>query len=116
SPAGSERLERRKEADGTGAGAAWLVAAPDRARDQNPAGNGEPVPQGGRDRGPRSTRATAAKTGQWVAHRPGGGAGKTGQSVDHRPGGGAGKTGQWVDHRPGGGAGKTGQWVDHRPG
>ena len=46
-----QRLERRQEAVGTGAGAAGVVAAADRGVHRGPSGDGQRLPEGGQDRG-----------------------------------------------------------------
>jgi hypothetical protein len=85
-----QRLERREEAAGFGVGAARVAASTDRGSDRDPARDGEPLPEGGRDFGSVSRRlgqAAAAKSGQRSAHRLWEcGRGKTGQTSAHRLG------------------------------
>ena len=95
-----QRLERREEAAGGGAGPARLAAAAHRGRDRRPPRDGERVPEGGRDRGAPAARLgpAAGKTGQRDVHRPGRRP-KSGQRPVHRPRPGF-KTGQRGVHRP----------------
>ncbi len=78
-----KRLERREETTGAGAGAAQMAAAAHRGGDGSPPGDGERLPQGGRDRRAAAgvVGAASAKSGQRDVHRPGS---KTGQRGVHR--------------------------------
>ena len=76
-----QRLERREEGTGSGAGEAGVAPAAHRGRDRGPSGDGERLPQGGRRSGAAATRlgtTAAVKTGQRGVHRPRAGA-KSGQ-------------------------------------
>src|SRR5207237_5889793 len=83
-----QRLERREEAASGGVGAAGMAASTDRRSDRDPARDGEPLPEGGRDLNPVARRvgtAAGAKSGQRSAHRLWvRGRGKTGQRTAHR--------------------------------
>jgi hypothetical protein len=85
-----QRLERREEGTGCGAGEAGMATAAHRRRDRGPSGDGERLPQGGRRAGSATARlgpTAAVKSGQRGVHRPRprGGA-KSGQRGVHRPG------------------------------
>jgi len=95
-----QRLERREEATGGGAGPSRMAAAAHRGCDGRAPRDGERVPQGGRCRGAAAARLgpPAGKTGQRDVHRPRHRS-KSGQRPVHRPRPGL-KTGQRGVHRP----------------
>jgi hypothetical protein len=116
-----QRLERREEAAGGGAGEAWVDPAPHRGRDRGPPGNGERIPEGRGDTGTTAQElgpVAGVKSGQRGVHRPRS-RGKPGQRPVPRPRGST-KSGHRDVHRPGlagaAGSGAAGERLRALPG